>query len=367
MAPGTSLYLGETDADRAAQGFPADQRPAPSLGRIYRLFCGDGGDLKAYLKELASRAHLSKDCRTAFSNLISLADQTFTSVIGSFQEPLHIFLNPILDAATSGDDFDLRTRTTSHGQSGSVSYAEMEERRALMLPQELKTLSPEEEIIFVQGIAHPITCSKIRYYKDGFFKARLKGKAKVPVLVLHDEEAQPAAAAAAAAAAPVGTADAVQSRQQATSSPPPSDMQEQDMINLGKWFRRSEPISKPTNADRLVSGELPPPPIPPRIREHLKDYPDHLDQIQKLLIEYVKQPMSMPLDGAIWTLKGRLDSNYVEALGNLEKIKKHGDAEAIAAAEKKLYKFGCAASGSNGLLNVHDLVMYFDQYKDYFK
>ncbi|THD40452.1 MAG: hypothetical protein DI608_03085, partial [Rothia mucilaginosa] len=47
-----------------------------------------------------------------------------------------------------------RTRTTSHGQSGSVSYAEVEERRALMLPQELKALSLEEEIIFVEGIAH---------------------------------------------------------------------------------------------------------------------------------------------------------------------------------------------------------------------
>ena len=81
-----------------------------------------------------------------------------------------------------------RTRTTSHGQSGSVSYAEVEERRALMLPQELKALSPEEEIIFVEGIAHPIKCSKIRYYKDGFFKARLKEKAKVPMLVLLSTE-----------------------------------------------------------------------------------------------------------------------------------------------------------------------------------
>ena len=132
-----------------------------------------------------------------------------------------------------------RTRTTSHGHSGSVSYAEVEERRALMLPQELKALSPEEEIIFVEGIAHPIKCSKIRYYKDGFFKARLKEKAKVPMLVLHKEEAQPAIAAAAAA--PVDTADAVQSRQQATATPPPSDMQEPDMINLCLLYTSPSP------------------------------------------------------------------------------------------------------------------------------
>ena len=56
-----------------------------------------------------------------------------------------------------------------------------------MLPQELKALSPEEEIIFVEGIAHPIKCSKIRYYKDGFFKARLKEKAPVKTLDLGGE------------------------------------------------------------------------------------------------------------------------------------------------------------------------------------
>ncbi|TDK18097.1 type IV secretory system conjugative DNA transfer family protein, partial [Luteimonas aestuarii] len=32
---------------------------------------------------------------------------TFASIIGSFREPLNPFLNPVLDAATSGDDFRL--------------------------------------------------------------------------------------------------------------------------------------------------------------------------------------------------------------------------------------------------------------------
>ena len=196
----------------------------------------------------------------------------------------------------------------------------------------------------------------------------MKGKAKVPVLVLHDEEAQPAIAAAAAA--PVGTADAIQSRQQptATTAAPPSDMQEQDMINLGKWFRRAEPISKPTNVDRLASGELPPPPIPPRIREHLKDYPEHLEKLQETLINVARKPNTlMPFDSAIWALQDSLNAYYAEAQNELENIKKQGDKDAIAAAEEKLHKFGCAASGSNGLLNLRDLEAYFDHYKDYFK
>ncbi|TDK18273.1 hypothetical protein E2F46_17325, partial [Luteimonas aestuarii] len=45
--------------------------------------------------------------RDAFAGLLSQADATFASIIGSFREPLNPFLNPVLDAATSGDDFRL--------------------------------------------------------------------------------------------------------------------------------------------------------------------------------------------------------------------------------------------------------------------
>ena len=341
-----SLYLWES-YDQQAKAANAEETadpnatpPAiPTLGQVYRLFSGDGQtDLKTHLSTLAQQPHLSRDCKTAFANLTALAEQTFTSVIGSFQEPLHIFLNPILDAATSADDFHLddlrkkrmtiyvgitpnklaeakkllnlffsqvinintqalpekdptlkhqclllldeftsisrvdiiahaisylagynvrvfcviqslsqldatygaevartmvtnlacqivytpreqrdaneysemlgyttlrrRNRTRSHGQGGSVSYAEVEERRALMLPQELKALSPEQQIIFVEGAPHPIKCSKIRYYQDAFFKQRLKPKAAVSTLELQDTEMKlPAPVIAAVAAA----------------------------------------------------------------------------------------------------------------------------------------------------------------------
>lgn len=318
-----SLFLFERWEDMARQGAPEMLNQYPTLGNVYRLFSGDGRDLKEYLKGLAASSFLSEDTRTAFSNLLALADQTFASVIGSFQEPLHIFLNPILDRATSRDDFlltDLRRKrmsvyvgiapnklaearkvinlffsqvinqnvqqlpeknpelkhqclllldeftalgrvdiiasaisylagynvriltviqslsqldavygpdlarslVTNHacqviytpreqrdaneysemlgyttvrkrnrsrsnggrGQGSSVSYAEVEEKRALMLPQELKALDQEQQIIFVEGVAHPIKCRKIRYYKDGFFKARLLPRADVSKLSL---------------------------------------------------------------------------------------------------------------------------------------------------------------------------------------
>jgi type IV secretion system protein VirD4 len=52
----------------------------------------------------------------------------------------------------------------------SVSVSE--QRRALLLPQEVKTLGPEQAIIFCEGL-RPIRCRKIRYFSDLRFKARL--------------------------------------------------------------------------------------------------------------------------------------------------------------------------------------------------
>jgi type IV secretion system protein VirD4 len=47
-----------------------------------------------------------------------------------------------------------------------------EQRRALLLPQEVKALGAEEAIIFYEGL-RPIRCKKIRYFQDPRFTARL--------------------------------------------------------------------------------------------------------------------------------------------------------------------------------------------------
>jgi type IV secretion system protein VirD4 len=307
-------------ADGLDKGF-AKEDGYPTLGAVYRLLSGDGNDLRAHLKSLLEYPHVSRDTRTAFANVTALAEQTFTSVIASTQAPLLILANPILDKATSGNDFwlpDLRRRVqsiyvgispsklteasgllnlffnqaiklnvgvtpdkdaslrhqclfmldefaalgrmdvmvdgvayfagynvrvfcviqslsqldavygpekarsmitnlacqmvytpreqrdaneysemlgyTTHrrrqrtrsrggfGQGGSVSFAEVEEKRALMLPQELKALDPKKEIVFIEGTPHPIRCNKIRYYEDNYFRSRLLGAASVPRL-----------------------------------------------------------------------------------------------------------------------------------------------------------------------------------------
>ncbi|UAY73685.1 type IV secretory system conjugative DNA transfer family protein [Pseudoxanthomonas sp. X-1] len=305
-----ALFLFENHDDEIATGFPFSSG-APTLGRIYRLSSGDGTDLKAYLRGLASRKFLSDNARSAFSNLLSQADDTFASIMGTLKEPLNAWINPVLDAATSGDDFLLtdlrkkkmsiyvgiqpnklaesrlivnlffsqiinlntrelpqsnpelkyqclllmdeftaigkvdiiasavsymagynirllpiiqsmaqldatygkdvsRTIITNHAlqiiyapreQQDANDYSEMlgyttfkrrnitrgrevtrsisEERRALMLPQELKAMGFDQEVFLYEGIAHPVKCEKIKYYKDRYFTSRLMDKIDV--------------------------------------------------------------------------------------------------------------------------------------------------------------------------------------------
>ncbi|MCC8618135.1 type IV secretory system conjugative DNA transfer family protein [Xanthomonas vesicatoria] len=308
-----ALYLFENWDEELSLGFPGGAG-APTLGAIYRLSSGDGTDLKKYLKSLSERRFLSSNAKSAFSNLLSQADETFASIMGTLKEPLNAWINPVLDAATSADDFMLtdlrkkkmtiyigiqpnklaesrliinllfsqiinlntrelpksnpelkyqclllmdeftsigkvdiiatavaymagynirllpiiqsmaqldatygkdlsRTIITNHAlqilyapreQQDANDYSEMlgyttikkqnitrgrettrsvsEERRALMLPQELKAMGNEKEVFLYEGIPHPVKCDKIRYYEDRYFTARLLPKTDVKTL-----------------------------------------------------------------------------------------------------------------------------------------------------------------------------------------
>jgi len=77
--------------------------------------------------------------------------------------------NTTVNAKSVSRSLDLFTRGRGRGRSESVS----EQRRALLLPQEVKDLDPDEEIIFYEGV-RPIRCKKIRYYEDKRFSARVR-------------------------------------------------------------------------------------------------------------------------------------------------------------------------------------------------
>jgi len=309
-----SLYLFENRDDARSNGFPGEAQDVPTLGALFRLSTGDGSDLRKYLQRLASQTYLSGNAKSAFANLLSQADETFASIMGTFKEPLNAWINPVLDKATSGNDFLLtdlrkkkmtiyigiqpnklaesrliinlffsqiinlntkelpksnpdlkyqclllmdeftaigkvdiiasavsymagynvrllpiiqsmaqldatygrdvsRTIITNHAlqilyapreQQDANDYSEMlgyttirrknvtharekthsftEERRALMLPQELKAMGNDHEVFLYEGIPHPVKCEKIKYYKDRYFTSRLLPKTSVPNL-----------------------------------------------------------------------------------------------------------------------------------------------------------------------------------------
>lgn len=51
---------------------------------------------------------LSADCLAALRQFAGNSENTLTSILASFTAPLGVFANPLVDAATSADDFDLR-------------------------------------------------------------------------------------------------------------------------------------------------------------------------------------------------------------------------------------------------------------------
>jgi type IV secretion system protein VirD4 len=311
-----SLFLFEKWEDDEKNGLPLKLRNRPTLGAVYRLSSGDGSDLKQLYQLLSQQTFLSGNARSAFANLLSQANETFASILGTFKEPLNAWINPVLDAATSDDDFLLtdvrkkkitiyigiqpnklaesrlivnlffsqlinqntrelpqtnpalkyqclllmdeftsigkveiiatavsymagynirllpiiqsmsqldatygkdvsRTLITNHAlqivfapreQQDANDYSDMlgyttvrkenvtrgrevsrshsEERRALMLPQELKAMGTGKEVFLYEGIPHPVMCDKIRYYKDRYFTARLLPKVGIPALTL---------------------------------------------------------------------------------------------------------------------------------------------------------------------------------------
>lgn len=311
-----ALYLFEKWEDDGSEGISERFRIARTLGQIYQLSSGDGTDMRKRYEELGRSSFLSSTAQSAFSNLLSQAAETFASILGTFKEPLNAWINPVLDAATSADDFLLtdvrkkkmtiyigiqpnklaesrlivnlffsqlinvntkelpqnnsqlkhqclmlmdeftsigkvniiasavsymagynmrllpiiqsmaqldatygkelaRTLITNHAlqilyapreQQDANDYSEMlgyttvrkqnvtrgretsssesEERRALMLPQELKAMGPDTEVFLCEGIPHPVKCDKIRYYQDKYFTQRLLPKVKIPELNL---------------------------------------------------------------------------------------------------------------------------------------------------------------------------------------
>ena len=88
-----------------------------TIGEMLRQSSGKGRSIKDHLSELIAErsgtteieasSPLSQECIDALQRLLSNSDNTMSSVVATFNAPLTIFADAIVDAATSSDDFSL--------------------------------------------------------------------------------------------------------------------------------------------------------------------------------------------------------------------------------------------------------------------
>lgn len=101
---GLCLYMMET---------PDEEFTMPNLLRLATPSSGEGLnkwiDSTINAREAATDLpRLSVECVDALRSYSSLSEKAQGDILGTFMEPLKIFRDPVLSAATSGNDFDLR-------------------------------------------------------------------------------------------------------------------------------------------------------------------------------------------------------------------------------------------------------------------
>lgn len=105
------------------------------------------------------------------------------------------------------------------------------------------------------------------------------------------------------------------------------------------------------------------PPVPAKLREMLKDYPEHIERLQEVLnrsVERSRKIPLMPFDDAIWALEARLETFVLEARDELAGARASGDPKAIAQAQEKERLMSFAKSRNIGMARLDDLWEYFD-------
>ncbi|KVG59969.1 type IV secretory system conjugative DNA transfer family protein [Burkholderia territorii] len=97
------------DARRASKDASIPDFPV-TMGEVLRQSSGNGMPVKTYLQRalVRHRGLLSGPCIDALNRFLANDDKVLASVLATFNAPLTIWANPLVDAATSANDFDLR-------------------------------------------------------------------------------------------------------------------------------------------------------------------------------------------------------------------------------------------------------------------
>lgn len=84
-----------------------------TVGELLRQSSGKGQPLKDHLAGLIARRRdegkpFSDECVDALQRLLANSENTLSSIVATFNAPLTVFADAVVDAATSGDDFKLQ-------------------------------------------------------------------------------------------------------------------------------------------------------------------------------------------------------------------------------------------------------------------
>ena len=121
----------------------------------------------------------------------------------------------------------VKTRNRSQGEFGSGragSTTTSQQPRPLMLPQEVKEMGSDTELLFYENL-RAVKCKKVRYHQDRLLSDRVQPAPRVPQLVMSskpsdDGSNQPAPRGAPGAAGPAGGGEAPRGEREHIAAPP---------------------------------------------------------------------------------------------------------------------------------------------------
>lgn len=105
-----------------------------------------------------------------------------------------------------------------------------------------------------------------------------------------------------------------------------------------------------------------PPPLPAKLLELLKDYPEHIEQLQKAINSIGNRRIKSipPFEAAVWLLEDCLSAFKSEARAEIDAAVASGDPQAIERAKEKERLMSFARSSNIGLANLSELRAHFD-------
>lgn len=108
--------------------------------------------------------------------------------------------------------------------------------------------------------------------------------------------------------------------------------------------------------------DFPYPPVPAKLLEMLKDYPEHIEQLQKALmsVSHRRPSYAPPFEAAVWLLEDCLTSFVAEARAELATAEASGDPKAIAQSQRRERLMSFARSSNIGMARLSDLRKYFE-------